>query len=47
MLAEKDDSIDALTEKEIMARRAHQCPVPKPGGRIGQVLGFSDGKKGE
>ncbi|MCJ1378533.1 hypothetical protein MMC17_001632 [Xylographa soralifera] len=47
VLVEKDDNIGALSENEIMARRAHQCPVPKPGGRIGQVLGFTDGKKDE
>ncbi|MCJ1283321.1 hypothetical protein MMC26_002649 [Xylographa opegraphella] len=44
---EKEDSVAFMSEKEIMARRAHQCPVPKPGGRIGQVLGFGDGKKDE
>ncbi|MCJ1399891.1 hypothetical protein MMC11_003094, partial [Xylographa trunciseda] len=44
---DKGESVDAVSEKEMMARRAHQCPVPKPGGRIGQVLGFTDGKKDE
>ncbi|MCJ1390658.1 hypothetical protein MMC18_003519 [Xylographa bjoerkii] len=44
-IGEKGESIEGLSEKEAMARRGHQCPVPKPGGRIGQVLGFTDGKK--
>ena len=44
-LGEKGDIVDAVSENEIMAKRAHQCPVPKPGGRIGQVLGFSEKKK--
>ena len=47
LAVEKDESMAAVSESEIMARRAHHCPVPKPGGRIGQVLGFSDGKKND
>ncbi|MCJ1485852.1 hypothetical protein MMC06_006027, partial [Schaereria dolodes] len=27
-------------EAEALARRAHECPVPKPRGLIGEVLGF-------
>ena len=45
---EEEDQADRLggvSEKEMLSRRAHQCPVPKPGGRIGQVLGFREGGK--
>ena len=29
-------------EAEDMARRAHECPVPKPKGLIGKMLGFEE-----
>ena len=34
---------EPLTEEERDALRskAHECPVPKPGGRIGEILGFA------
>ncbi|KAI4265597.1 MAG: hypothetical protein L6R38_009301 [Xanthoria sp. 2 TBL-2021] len=28
------------TEQEALRKKAHECPVPKPGGRIGEMLGF-------
>ncbi|KAI4227361.1 MAG: hypothetical protein L6R40_008215 [Gallowayella cf. fulva] len=31
----------ATEEQEALRRKAHECPVPKPGGRIGEILGFS------
>lgn len=34
-----DEERDALTKK------AHECPVPKPSGRIGELLGFERGKE--
>ena len=37
---EKPDEYDAINERAIMEKRAHQCPVPKPGGKIGKALGF-------
>ncbi|KAL9023750.1 MAG: hypothetical protein Q9180_008118, partial [Flavoplaca navasiana] len=27
-------------EQEVLRKKAHECPVPKPGGRIGEMLGF-------
>ena len=27
-------------EQEGLRKKAHECPVPKPGGRIGEMLGF-------
>lgn len=27
-------------EKAVMRKKAHECPVPKPPGIIGRVLGF-------
>ncbi|KAL9008348.1 MAG: hypothetical protein Q9173_006518 [Seirophora scorigena] len=32
----------AMTEEErdALTKKAHECPVPKPGGRIGELLGF-------
>lgn len=34
-------------EKAIMRKKAHECPVPKPPGIIGRVLGFKDEDSGE
>ena len=35
-------------EKALMKKRAHTCPVPKPPGIIGKVLGFkSEDGEGE
>ena len=30
----------AEQEQEVLRKKAHECPVPKPGGRIGEMLGF-------
>lgn len=27
-------------EENLLAVRAHECPVPKPGGLVGRILGF-------
>ncbi|KAL8774462.1 MAG: hypothetical protein Q9209_000835 [Squamulea sp. 1 TL-2023] len=27
-------------EDETLRRKAHECPVPKPGGRLGEIFGF-------
>ncbi|KAL8664425.1 MAG: hypothetical protein Q9168_007907 [Polycauliona sp. 1 TL-2023] len=27
-------------EQEMLRKKAHECPVPKPSGRIGEMLGF-------
>ena len=34
-------------EAEEMARRAHECPVPKPKGLIGRIFGFEDSGRGD
>ena len=40
-------------EREAMRKRGHECPVPKPRGWVGEVLGFrgrgggKDGSDGE
>ncbi len=34
-------------EKAMMRRKAHECPVPKPPGIIGRVLGFKDEDSGD
>ena len=31
---------EMVDEGQLLARKAHECPVPKPGGIIGEVLGF-------
>lgn len=31
-------------EKAMMRKKAHECPVPKPPGIIGRVLGFEGGE---
>lgn len=31
-------------EMELRRKKAHECPVPKPGGVIGEVLGFKRGR---
>ena len=42
---EQMDAMDMTAEQAIVARKAHQCPVPKPTGLIGQVLGFGGDKR--
>lgn len=34
-------------EKAMMRKKAHECPVPKPPGIIGRVLGFKSEDSGE
>ena len=34
-------------EKAMMRRQAHECPIPKPLGIIGRILGFQDGDNGD
>jgi cytochrome c oxidase assembly factor 2 len=38
----REDGMMAAEETNLLKRRAHECPVPKPGGLIGQVLGFRE-----
>ena len=35
-----DDFAMEMDDRDIMRRKAHECPVPKPSGRIGEILGF-------
>ena len=37
-----DISEEEVTETEAMMRKAHECPVPKPKGIVGRVLGFEN-----
>lgn len=39
--------LDEKNEVTAMKKKAHECPVPKPGGRIGEVLGFRRGEQKE
>ena len=34
-------------ERAMMRKKAHECPVPKPPGVIGRILGFQDEKRRE
>ena len=36
-----DERTGGFDEGKVLARKAHECPVPKPGGIIGGVLGFT------
>jgi len=37
---------ELLDEGVVMARKARECPVPKPGGLFGEVLGFKKTEEG-
>ena len=39
-IAGKSNHAMTMEEQEALRRKAHECPVPKPGGRIGEILGF-------
>ncbi|KAM0722845.1 hypothetical protein Q7P37_001043 [Cladosporium fusiforme] len=41
------EGADSMVEDAIMAenRRKRECPVPKPGGLVGQVMGFKEHEK--
>jgi hypothetical protein len=34
-------------EAEMLEKEAHACPVPKPGGVLGRILGFQQDKKNQ
>jgi len=43
---EHQDTMSTLAEEQrTMQQLAHECPVPKPKGFIGELLGFRDGRK--
>lgn len=35
-----ETSINLAEESERMKKRGHECPIPKPGGIVGEVLGL-------
>ncbi|MCJ1462877.1 hypothetical protein MMC07_001481 [Pseudocyphellaria aurata] len=39
------DTATILSEQAIPEQKAHECPVPKPRGLVGEVLGFGRGEK--
>ena len=40
----ESDQLSSLEEQRVaMRRRIHECPVPKPGGPIGRLLGAKPG----
>lgn len=47
LIDEEDDvegaSVSLAKESERLKKQGHECPMPKPGGIVGEVLGF--GKK--
>lgn len=44
---EEEEALDARDEMELRRKKAHECPVPKPGGVIGEVLGFRKAREEE
>ncbi|KAK4691989.1 cytochrome c oxidase assembly factor 2, partial [Lecanoromycetidae sp. Uapishka_2] len=34
-------------ERDVLRKKSHECPVPKPRGRIGEVLGFRNDQSSE
>jgi cytochrome c oxidase assembly factor 2 len=40
------DTEDVINEDSASKRSRRECPVPKPGGIVGQMLGFKTGKSG-
>jgi cytochrome c oxidase assembly factor 2 len=45
MRKENSETSGTAGEEALLARKAHQCPVPKPTGLIGQVLGFGSDRR--
>ena len=39
--ASEEDMQEAADDSEVLTKRAHGCPVPKPSGVMGEVLGFA------
>lgn len=43
---EHGDTMSTLAEEQrVMDRLAHECPMPRPKGFIGEYLGFRDGRR--
>lgn len=43
---EEEDMKAMIAEREELRRRGRECPVPKPGGWVGEWLGFRSEKSG-
>lgn len=41
----EEDMQEAADDREMLTKRAHGCPVPKPSGVMGEVLGFAKAPK--
>lgn len=41
------EEMEARREVRERRRRGHECPVPKPGGWVGGLLGFREERKGD
>lgn len=39
---EAEASFGLAEERERMKKQGHECPIPKPGGIVGEVLGFEN-----
>lgn len=46
MDAEEEDMQEMIEERKLLLKKAHECPVPKPSGLVGEVLGFQKSQKG-
>lgn len=46
--AENEEGVDEVDAEGLasVARPARECPLPKPGGVVGRVMGFEAGKEG-
>jgi cytochrome c oxidase assembly factor 2 len=40
--SEENTTLGEKAEEEALSRKTRECPVPKPGGLIGQILGFRE-----
>ena len=42
-----DEGLGQITEEANMMdiKRKRECPMPKPGGLVGQIMGFKEGEK--
>lgn len=43
---EEDYMQEMIEERKLLVKKAHECPVPKPSGVVGEVLGFQRSQKG-
>lgn len=43
----QEGALNTGDEMELRRKKAHECPVPKPGGVVGEVLGFRKAREDE